>query len=69
MLKSQVEHRAGFGGAAVWQVNDVKLGVIGHELLIGRRLFKRPSPYETYQAVIAFQRMPGNQSPDSDAAT
>ena len=28
------------------------LGVIGHELLIGRRLFKRPSPYETYQAVI-----------------
>src|ERR1044071_2094918 len=28
------------------------LGVIGHELLTGRRLFKRPSPYETYQAVI-----------------
>lgn len=28
------------------------LGVIAHELLTGRRLFKRPSPYETYQAVI-----------------
>ena len=28
------------------------LGVIGHELLTGRRLFKRPSPYETYQSVI-----------------
>src|SRR3954470_12472476 len=28
------------------------LGVIGHELLTGKRLFKRPSPYETYQAVI-----------------
>ncbi|HEY4242844.1 MAG TPA: protein kinase [Kofleriaceae bacterium] len=28
------------------------LGVIGHELLTGRRLFKRASPYETYQAVI-----------------
>ncbi len=28
------------------------LGVIGHELLTGRRLFKKPSPYETYQAVI-----------------
>jgi serine/threonine-protein kinase len=28
------------------------LGVIGHELLTGRRLFKRTSPYETYQAVI-----------------
>jgi serine/threonine-protein kinase len=28
------------------------LGVIGHELLTGRRLFKRPSPYETYQAVM-----------------
>jgi len=28
------------------------LGVIAHELLTGRRLFKKPSPYETYQAVI-----------------
>src|SRR3954471_12297335 len=28
------------------------LGVIAHELLTGRRLFKRTSPYETYQAVI-----------------
>jgi serine/threonine-protein kinase len=28
------------------------LGVIAHELLTGRRLFKRQSPYETYQAVI-----------------
>ncbi len=31
------------------------LGVIAHELLTGRRLFKRPSPYETYQAVIDCQ--------------
>src|SRR5436309_11037356 len=28
------------------------LGVITWELLTGRRLFKRASPYETYQAVI-----------------
>src|SRR5687768_12307318 len=28
------------------------LGVIAHELLTGKRLFKRPSPYETYQAVL-----------------
>ena len=28
------------------------LGVIIHELLTGRRLFKRNSPYETYQAVL-----------------
>src|SRR6185436_16604908 len=28
------------------------LGVLAHELLTGRRLFKRPSPYETYQSVI-----------------
>jgi len=28
------------------------LGVIAHELLTGHRLFKRASPYETYQAVI-----------------
>ncbi|HEX7840021.1 MAG TPA: serine/threonine-protein kinase, partial [Kofleriaceae bacterium] len=34
------------------------LGVIGHELLTGRRLFKRPSPYETYQAVISCDVVP-----------
>jgi serine/threonine-protein kinase len=28
------------------------LGVIAWELLVGRRLFKKASPYETYQAVI-----------------
>lgn len=28
------------------------LGIIVHELLTGRRLFKRNSPYETYQAVL-----------------
>ncbi|MGE0872363.1 MAG: serine/threonine protein kinase [Kofleriaceae bacterium] len=28
------------------------LGVVAHELLSGRRLFKRDSPYDTYQAVI-----------------
>ena len=28
------------------------LGVIAHELLTGRRVFKKPSPYETDQAVI-----------------
>ena len=28
------------------------LGVIAHELLTGKRLFKRNSPYDTYQAVI-----------------
>ena len=28
------------------------LGVIAHELLTARRLFKRQSPYETYQAVM-----------------
>ena len=28
------------------------LGVIAHEMLTGRRLFKRNSPYETYQSVI-----------------
>lgn len=28
------------------------LGVIVHELLTGRRLFKRDSPYDTYQAVL-----------------
>jgi serine/threonine protein kinase len=38
------------------------LGVIAHELLTGQRLFKRPSPYETYQAVMACDvkpRVPG----------
>jgi hypothetical protein len=34
------------------------LGVIVHELLTGRRLFKRNSPYETYQAVIACEVEP-----------
>jgi tRNA A-37 threonylcarbamoyl transferase component Bud32 len=28
------------------------LGIIMHELLTGKRLFKRPNPYDTYQAVI-----------------
>jgi eukaryotic-like serine/threonine-protein kinase len=28
------------------------LGIIAHEMLTGRRLFKKPSPYETYQAVM-----------------
>jgi serine/threonine-protein kinase len=37
------------------------LGVIGHELLTGRRLFKRPSPYETYQAVIECDVKPPSQ--------
>ncbi len=31
------------------------LGVIAHELLTGKRLFKKASPYETYQAVIDCQ--------------
>src|SRR5438105_2193121 len=30
----------------------LSLAVIAHELLTGKRLFKRPSPYETYQAVL-----------------
>ncbi|HEY1547236.1 MAG TPA: serine/threonine-protein kinase [Kofleriaceae bacterium] len=34
------------------------LGVIAHELLTGRRLFKRNSPYETYQAVLDCQVAP-----------
>jgi eukaryotic-like serine/threonine-protein kinase len=38
------------------------LGVIGHELLTGRRLFKRPSPYETYQAVMECDVRPPSQS-------
>ncbi len=37
------------------------LGVIAHELLTGRRLFKRNSPYETYQAVIECQVRPPSQ--------
>jgi serine/threonine-protein kinase len=38
------------------------LGVIGHELLTGQRLFKRPSPYETYQAVIECDVKPPSTS-------
>ncbi|MBS1123011.1 MAG: serine/threonine protein kinase [Deltaproteobacteria bacterium] len=38
------------------------LGVIGHELLTGRRLFKKPSPYETYQAVIECNVDPPSRS-------
>ncbi len=34
------------------------LGVIAHELLTGKRLFKKPSAYETYQAVIECQVVP-----------
>jgi serine/threonine-protein kinase len=37
------------------------LGVILHELLTGRRLFKRPSPYDTYQAVIECNVAPPSQ--------
>src|SRR5882724_3179552 len=37
------------------------LGVVGHELLTGRRLFKRLSPYETYQAVMACEVTPPSQ--------
>jgi eukaryotic-like serine/threonine-protein kinase len=29
------------------------LGVVAHEMLTGRRLFKRKSTYETYQAIVA----------------
>ncbi len=38
------------------------LGVIVHELLTGRRLFKRNSPYETYQAVIDCAVPPPSQN-------
>ncbi len=38
------------------------LGVIAHELLTGRRLFKKPSPYETYQAVIECAVEPPSKS-------
>ncbi|CAN5771128.1 hypothetical protein BH11MYX3_BH11MYX3_27460 [soil metagenome] len=45
------------------------LGVIAHELLTGRRLFKRPSPYETYQAVIECQvEPPSRQNIELDPA-
>jgi eukaryotic-like serine/threonine-protein kinase len=45
------------------------LGVIGHELLTGRRLFKRPSPYETYQAVLECDVKPPSMiEPNSDPA-
>ncbi len=45
------------------------LGVIAHELLTGRRLFKRNSPYETYQAVIECNVEPPSQAlPELDAA-
>jgi serine/threonine-protein kinase len=44
------------------------LGVIGHELLTGRRLFKRPSPYETYQSVIECDvKPPSTVHPELDA--
>ena len=44
------------------------LGVIAHELLTGRRLFKRPSPYETYQAVIECDVTPPSRlAPGDDA--
>ena len=45
------------------------LGVIGHELLTGRRLFKRPSPYETYQAVMECDvKTPSTYDPAVDPA-
>ena len=45
------------------------LGVIAHEMLTGRRLFKRPSPYETYQAVIDCQvELPSRQNIELDPA-
>ncbi|HEY6174563.1 MAG TPA: serine/threonine-protein kinase, partial [Kofleriaceae bacterium] len=45
------------------------LGVIGHELLTGRRLFKRPSPYETYQAVMECDvKPPSSADPAIDRA-
>ena len=45
------------------------LGVIAHEMLTGRRLFKRPSPYETYQAVIDCQvEPPSRQNVELDPA-
>ena len=45
------------------------LGVIAHEMLTGRRLFKRASPYETYQAVIDCQvEPPSKQNVELDPA-
>jgi len=41
-------------------------GVILHELLVGRRLFKKPSPYETYQAVIECSVPPPSTLADVD---
>src|SRR5262249_27976541 len=42
-------------------------GVILHELLVGKRLFKKPSPYETYQAVIECAvPPPSTLNPDID---
>lgn len=34
------------------------LGVIAHELLTGRRLFRRATPYETYQAIVSGREIP-----------
>ncbi|HSJ99637.1 MAG TPA: serine/threonine-protein kinase, partial [Kofleriaceae bacterium] len=45
------------------------LGVIAHELLTGRRLFKKASPYETYQAVIECAvEPPSRVNPEIDPA-
>src|SRR3954464_5895960 len=45
------------------------LGVITHEMLTGRRLFKKPSPYETYQAVIECAvEPPSRLNPELDPA-
>jgi eukaryotic-like serine/threonine-protein kinase len=45
------------------------LGVIAHELLTGRRLFKKASPYETYQAVIECAvEPPSRVNPELDPA-
>ncbi len=45
------------------------LGVITHELLTGRRLFKKPSPYETYQAVLECAvEAPSRVNPELDPA-
>src|SRR5690606_27967609 len=37
------------------------LGTILHEVLTGRRLFKRATPYETYQAILAGNVVPPSQ--------
>jgi serine/threonine-protein kinase len=45
------------------------LGVIAHELLTARRLFKRQSPYETYQAVMECDvQSPSTLEPGIDPA-